>query len=449
MQFRGLNTTPNPTDIGNNEAVSAVNTDLTEGIGYLAYPTDFVKTVKFSGATFVTNATGYILQGGTSFYEEAPSNPVTVAEKTEGSNPLETNTYDFIMTFKNSDGYETQGSVNTTHTLTATDKKLRINWDTGIVPSGWDVLLYARGNESYQAEYSLLKRIETTDPEYSNGYWTWDAQTDLDPENGIYTSDDNATPVTYPSIMHFHNSIFFLAKDKYVYYSKIAEPNAFPTEQRFTFDDTVTGLTSASGELIVSTQEHIYRIIGTNPDNFQKVTTAVKKGCYHNGTFITVGGNVVYYSDDGLYEFNGAKEQKLSEKVNAQFENISSGTDAIFDGRYYQTNNTYNNLTLDIIRGNYLTWDTNTRWTYKTKEFLYDMLPHQADRILVDYSGTIGLNVYFDGVSQGTYTFTNASRPDIPELTYLPKGRFERIQLEFNSNGTTDTLYQWKFYGGE
>lgn len=439
MQFNGLNLTPQATDISDSEARECTNCDLTEGIAYFQSPTSFSTPVVFVGKTYtIDDSTGKVLENGNEFYTDRPSSAPTLTEASGGSVPA--GTYDILITYEK-DGSESRGSEASTITLSTSDKKVKIEWSTGDVPTGWNVNIYARGGATYIGDYVLLQTILSGTTDYTNGYWDWENEP-LDPEMGIYDAVDNYTPPENGSTLWIHNSILFVPKSEHLYFSKVEQLFAFPAANDYPFDDDITGITSARGELIISTENSIYRIVGYNEDDFRKIKTPARKGCTRINTFITVKGNVVFVADDGLYEFNGMGVNKLSEKVNSLFSSIPSGIYAKWDGRYYYLSN---GIMLDALRGNWIQFDANERWVYKTKEFLYNLLPHKVSRIMIDFVGDLTLEIYHNGTLRKTYNFNASTRTIPPMIRYLPPKRFERIQLRFTGNDKNTVLYAWSF----
>jgi len=447
MQFNGLNLTALATDIADSEAVTCNNCDLSSSLQLLTPPTDpFSEAVTFQGSTYaVDSVTGFLERDGVVFYQDPPSSGIVVTEDTAGVNgSIAQATYDFIYTLEDANGHESIAVDPVTHILATAGKKLKLAWTTGDIPADWKLNIYAKGGAAYFADYVLLHTVETTEADYTNGYWFWEGDSDLDAQNGSYSSEDHYTPPGSATIVFIHNSVMFLAKDETLYYSKVDQFEAYPTNYVFGFDGDITGLASINGELIVSTATEMTRISGYDNSDFRKLDTSVKKGCIRSKTFTQVKGSIVYVGSDGLYEFNGQHETKVSEKVNSLFSSIGAGIASNWDGRYYSVSN---GIRLDILRGNWMNWDSTGAFTWKSKEYLYDMLPKKARRLLVDFVGDITLKIYYDSTLKHTYSLSEATRPEKPALYYMPSGRFERVQLEFS--GTSAQLYSWSFWGGK
>jgi len=444
MKFNGLNKKSLAIDVADTEAQSCYNCNLETALEYMAPPTNFTNPVYFQGKLYEIDATGIIKEDGVTLGVAAPdSNPTMTSTNSSGS--VATGDYDFILNYLDTRGYEGSESAKGSVTVTGSTNYVTINWKTSDVPTGASVKLWVRGGSAYVSDYVLLDTVVPTDTQYSNGSYIWSNGV-IDPGNGIFTAGDNDVPATATNgVLCFYNQMLFVATGNQVIYSRVGFDvlNGFPARNKLTFSDTVTGLAVIRETLAVSTQYGIYNVTGQDFDSIDIHETSVKNGCTRRNTFLPVKGNILYVGHDGVYEFNGMSETKISEKVDSLFSSIAASVKAVWTNNYYHLDN---GISIDAERGNWLQFTNGiTGWRYKTKSYLHSGLPvREPTRIIVEHSNPVTARVYHDDTAVFSNQFTTTTRA--VEMIWLPQGWMERVAIEFDGD-TNARLYFWALKG--
>jgi hypothetical protein len=409
---------------------------------YLTTQSPFTNKVYYDGHEYTISAAGQVRRDNVALGVDAPPTNAYVTH-TNGSITTSSE-YDIVFSFLDSRGFEGRACTNRNFVAPHTCG-LVITWDTSDVPSGASVRLYGRGGSAYIADYVLIAEVVPTDSEYSNGQYIWTNGV-LDPSNGIYTADDNYTPPTTTNgLLAIYNSMLFVSKNSDVHYSRTGSDviNGFPTRNKMTFENPITGLAVARETLVVLYSNGVSNVTGFDFDSIDIHKTSVRNGCKRKGTALSIKGNVLYVGYDGVYEFDGAAENKISTKVDSLFTTLATNIKAVWTNDHYKLNN---GVWLDVQRGNWIRSSSGlTKFRYKTKDFLYTGLPiDDPDRILIDYSNPVVLRVYHNGTARYSNALTATTRTR--SLLWLPSGLYDMISFEFDGN-TNAMIYHWTLKG--
>lgn len=146
----------------------------------------------------------------------------------------------------------------------------------------------------------------------------------------LYASTRTALPVNVSAIA-FNQG--WLAGDPnnphYLYYSKVTDVESFPPENFVevgTPTDPIVAIREFRGQLFAWTQTTVYTILGANLN----LTPAPFKTSCHHGLYSLYGiteveGEIWYYSNDGIYAFQGGDARYVSEPIEWLFRSQSLG----------------------------------------------------------------------------------------------------------------------------
>ena len=94
--------------------------------------------------------------------------------------------------------------------------------------------------------------------------------------------------------------------DNVLRFSKEIYVNAWSSLETITLDSTIIRVTEFNGQLLVLCTTAIYRISGTNIDNFTVSRIPTEQGCLEYKSVIEARGLLFWQSDDGICAFDGA-----------------------------------------------------------------------------------------------------------------------------------------------
>lgn len=433
-EFHGLNLEAPATNIKDTEARRCHNCDLRDGIGLLKnFHPSYGRPVTWQDQDFSISA-GKIMRDGLLLGVEQPGDPTV--EVLVGGGSVPEGRYEFLMTFVNADDEEGIGSASETVTTADTDAdRIKLTWDS--TPSGVSLRrIYCRGGPNNVIEFSLIAELAAAE-----GTITF-AALEVDPTQGIYTTANMGVPPTGVDYAFWHNARLYLVVDNKVYFSGIGDNHyGFEDDSFWEMPEAVTGIEGIREDVAIAWTKGIVNIIGQTKLELMKRETNVTQGPSDFLTFISVGGPILYVKkSEGIFEFDGNSEKKISQKINPKFPLIGT-LRAAWDGRYYALSN---GLGMDFERGDFFTFDRYLQsFIYTTKDYSYDMVANTGRRISFDYSGSPRVLIARDSYRVEGYALPY-HRIRAVENRYLPKGWFQRVSLTF-SGGYDDKIHAWGF----
>jgi len=439
-EFHGLNLGDPATNIGDTEAVRCHNCDLSDGIELL---TDFDPSygipVTWQGNTF-SLTDGNITRNGEILGTPQPDEPVVTAAGGGGS--VAAGRYEFLITFS-ANGEEGVGSASATVVAVANDK-ITVSWAGQTIPSRVDsIRIYARGGPNYIIEFSLVGDISSIQSQQVF------ATLEIDPTQGIYETFDNAMPPGNVDHLYWHNARLYAVVGDQVFFSNIGDQHfGFATDQVWWLPGPVTGLSGIREELAIAWHSAvanedtggIFNILGQLKESLQKRESPVKLAPTDFLTFRSVKGSILYLRDDGIYEYNGDRENMVSSKISTLFP-LTGTLRSSWDGQYYALDQ---GIAMDFERADFFTFDTALQqFIYTTKEFLYNAVRKTGRRWAIDYTGSPTVRMARDGHRVDVYSLPNQRQRGVVNRLF-PKGWFERVQFTF-SGGSDDKIHAWGF----
>ena len=129
---------------------------------------------------------------------------------------------------------------------------------------------------------------------------------------GAVTFAGLGTAPTNPSMVTaFKNHMFYAgmsAEPNTIIFSAIGDENDFTTSNgagSLNVDSTIVALKSFRGELIIFCEDRIYKLAGTNRDDFAIAPISRNVGCSDAFSIQEIGGDVIFLAPDGLRTIAG------------------------------------------------------------------------------------------------------------------------------------------------
>jgi len=266
------------------------------------------------------------------------------------------------------------------------------------------------------------------------------------------------------------NSVFYMASEDRVYFSKQNNPHAYPALQFVTFDDTITGMIAAENYVMVFTLNRAYILTGNSSIDIAKEELPDAQGVSNWKTISRVRNMPVWLSNDGVCAYQ-AYDQRSGRKITVLSENRvkvpgSAYSAAVANDIYYlfYENETYAFDFLQGLKIYRLDWVLDWAWYDKNLDQLigkksevyyhagggdelefYYLSPEfsmgdmqrlkQLSKIHIDSTGSIEISFIIDKIN--TWTFTS-SHVNMDQRTHFVKAGLNgrRVQLEIKGKGS-------------
>lgn len=104
--------------------------------------------------------------------------------------------------------------------------------------------------------------------------------------------------------------------------------------------DNITGIAPSGPNLIIFKKRHIYMLLGAHPDDFEiREIDSGGVGCVAPRSIATMGEQIFFLAEDGIYTWDGAGIQELSQKIRTDLlaipkENRSFAVGVVHQSRY-------------------------------------------------------------------------------------------------------------------
>lgn len=240
----------------------------------------------------------------------APSAPTAVATGVGGM----TGDYEVALTYLNSaTGHESSRSPATTVTLAA--QQLRVT-----IPNAADtqvdfVRIHIRKGTLSAYFFRVVSGtgINTTQQAWADNYGTVDLNlSDNDLNDLIILSpdeDENDPPPTSLRYLCWHGTRMFGSDGKHLFYSKLGLPEAWDPEfeEPINEDDgqTITGLHSMGGVLLIFKTRSVYGLFGDDPNSWYLRQLDADTGCTSHRSILTIESKTYWWSLRGPMQLAG------------------------------------------------------------------------------------------------------------------------------------------------
>jgi hypothetical protein len=150
-----------------------------------------------------------------------------------------------------------------------------------------------------QVDYTDVKKAEELGEEMSSLTW-------------------KEPPGTLSGLINLPNGIMagFVGRD--VYFCEPYRPHAWPENYTQTLDFPVVGLGRMDTTLAVLTKGVPYFIQGSHPDSMVVVKSDIQQSCSSKKSIVSVSGNVIYASPDGLVLLSSSGSKVITENMFTQ-----------------------------------------------------------------------------------------------------------------------------------
>lgn len=124
-------------------------------------------------------------------------------------------------------------------------------------------------------------------------------------DGAVNNSANNGVPPIGLKFLTSNNSVFFGALDDTLYYSEVADPDAWGALSFLDFDSNITGLGVVQNGLLVFTLSTTFIITGTTPDTFAKYLLNGNIGCVSHKSIQYLNNNLLWLSLEGICASTG------------------------------------------------------------------------------------------------------------------------------------------------
>lgn len=312
-------------------------------IDYNVYSVGPISIVSFQGlAWFMNNgAGGQRVDDGTYTWDWTPETPAiaTLAASTPGGAALDAGTYEYYVTFQNTEGHEGNpspvatvvvaagGAVAVTRPARVANKSKHDNTTTPNI-TGWNVYRTGPGlGAIYRVNINVI-------PYATNPYNDWGAATggtsvaqtnaDLQDRAIEMETDHNAAPAAVGAIGTYDGRIiafWTLANPNRMFWTDPNRPWYFPAANYVdvgALNDTIIGLSIKPNYILIYKRKSIWRHVGAlGEGRLEQVSTEC--GLVGMNAIARTSQGDYFVGREGIYFFNGDSAKKISQKLDPLF----------------------------------------------------------------------------------------------------------------------------------
>lgn len=394
-------------------------------IDYLVYQRKLYSVDDVNGARKYIDGTWYNL----GIEEPGTASSASVGTGTSGLDGV----YQYTYTYYNeTDGTESQPAPLSDE-LTVAGEDVNVTYVASLDPQVTHIKIYRIGG-------ALLSFQEIAEVANTSGTYN-DTSGDLDTTGGVLATSLNGRPPAGLRYLTESYGTFFGAVGSKLYFSRdIGNPNYWPEPNYINFEDTITGVKESGAGVIVCTYYKTYIMTGTNIASFNKQLLSASQGCINYKTMVSLGGEVLFVSTDGICAASGGGVQVLSRnKLGVQFFDTIN---AIAHKEVYYVQLADNSiLALDIrFGGIFKKFDFNTTWLVLANDKLYGSIAPAVfelfacnqveytystgnitdgassmlksyDEIYLSLEGEHTIDIYIDDIFVASRTVSGAAKP--------------------------------------
>lgn len=278
--------------------------------------------VKWGGEYFWSdNETGDLGSSQGYLGIEAPTTQIAAATGEAGARFRAGSVYKYIYTFRTADGFRSgpyyfedsrceyeNGTDIGSVLITGFDE----NYPEQVV--AWEIWrTLADGEEYYKSgELSIWVDDKTYEDKTIDEFILYNEKIDLVnadtlPKDGKYLCEKN--------------SVFYLASEERVYFSRQSNPHSWPALQFATFDDTINGMIATETYVMVFTRNRAYLLYGDTVADIAKQEIPDSQGVSNWRTIGKVRNMPVWVSNDGVCSYQ-AYDQRSGRKIHILSEGL-------------------------------------------------------------------------------------------------------------------------------
>lgn len=387
----------------------------------------------------------------------APVSKLTTVQGSAGAIDSEATLVQYMYTYyDSSEGVESAPSPMSDELSLAASKQVDLS---GFIPSSNGsvdkIRLYRIGADA--TDFTLIVELPSSTATYSDNIPT------LSAVGTILDTYDNQAPLSGLKFLCQAYGIMFAALGSKVYYTKIGEPDAWPSLNFINASNDVTGIFPIQDGVLIFTRKSMILLTGNSPTTFAITPTlATEHGCNSHKSCKIVKNTPVWSSDDGLCAYQGGgvnvvTKDKLG-KVSFNIVNVAVYDETYFaclsDGSLFAMDlrfglcfkeydfasditdlGVFDNVLYCIVDGKVTTLFTGEliAMSYRSGDLTEgdSSVIKLYNNVYVKASGTLTLDVYVDGVLVVTHNITTS---DIHDLT-VPEDKQRGSSIQFNVSG--------------
>lgn len=196
------------------------------------------------------------------------------------------------------------------------------------------IRLYRLGADS--SEYTLIVELEESDlTDNLDGTYSYnDNIPTIDAVGDLLESQNNQKPIDGLINLVEAYGMLFASKGSRVYYTKLGQPDYWPSLQFQNFAGDVTGILPVSDGIFVFTATNFEVIVGTTPETLSKLPSRSGQGCNNHKSCKVIKGQPIWSSNDGICTWRSGSAEVLSRPAlgKVTFDIVNT---AVHDETYY------------------------------------------------------------------------------------------------------------------
>ena len=200
------------------------------------------------------------------------------------------------------------------------------------IPTSADTQVTGRRLYRIGGNVTVFTRVTTIEDNITNAYVDNLGDTEL--QGSVLTATDNLAPPSALEFLTEHNSMLFGAVADKLYFTPIAQPNAWPAFQFLDFPSPITGIGVSSGGLLVFMKTTTWLVTGTGPTSLAQQILSGDQGCISHYSIASRKQFSIWASTDGICTSDGGSVDLVTKERldKISFDPINA---KIFDQEYY------------------------------------------------------------------------------------------------------------------
>ncbi len=219
--------------------------------------------------------------------------------------------------------------------------------------------------------YTLVAIIPNTQTTFTDNI------EDDEVDGSLLTSSNYEVPIAGLKYLIESYAMLFGAVENRLYFTPIAQPNAWPTNFYLDFSTEITGIGKTPIGLLVFTLYETYLVTGTGPASLTQQILSGDQGCISHDSIKNVKGASIWCSTDGVC-ISGGSEVKVVTKDRLDKLELSVVNSALFDQEYYVQQTDGTTFVIDFDRE-----------IFKKMEYGIDSLAVANDKIYGHFDGNL------------------------------------------------------------
>ena len=167
--------------------------------------------------------------------------------------------------------------------------------------------IYRTVTGNNQTNYQLVDEIDLTTASYT------DSLMDEETNDVLITQDFDPPPSDLKGLISIPGGFLAGFSGNAVYFCQINYPHAWPSGYQYVFKHDIVGLGVVGNTLVITTTGPLETLTGVDPASMTQAALADPQSCKSKRGIVSMSGQVIWPSPDGLMSSNGGSPYKVTD----------------------------------------------------------------------------------------------------------------------------------------